>query len=61
MVQKLQIVLVRSPIGRPEDQRRTLKALGLNKINKLVEHNDTPAVRGMLKKVCHLVEIKKKD
>ncbi len=44
-----------SPIGRPEDQRQTLIGLGLNKLNRTRELEDTPAVRGMINKVAHLV------
>lgn len=46
-----------SPIGRPKDQRATLKGLGLNKINRSRELEDTPAVRGMISKVAHLVRV----
>ncbi|WP_411818069.1 50S ribosomal protein L30 [Hyphococcus sp. DH-69] len=46
-----------SPIRRPADQRATLVGLGLNKIGRERELEDTPAVRGMIKKVSHLVEI----
>ena len=46
-----------SPIRRPADQRATLVGLGLNKMNKVSELEDTPAVRGMIRKVSHLVEI----
>lgn len=46
-----------SPIRRPEDQRATLVGLGLNKIGRVRELEDTPAVRGMVRKVSHLVEI----
>ena len=48
---------VRSRIGRPKDQKRTLDALGLNKINKVVEHNATPQIIGMVNKVNHLIKI----
>ena len=48
---------VRSCIGRPIDQKRTLDALGLTKMNKVVEHEDTPSLRGMIRKVEHLVEV----
>ncbi len=44
-----------SPIGRPEDQRQTLIGLGLNKLHRTRELEDTPAVRGMINKVAHLV------
>jgi large subunit ribosomal protein L30 len=55
---KLKVKLVKSIIGRKEDQRRTVEALGLKKINSEVEHNDTPQIRGMIQKVMHLVEVK---
>ncbi|MBS3937734.1 MAG: 50S ribosomal protein L30 [Peptococcaceae bacterium] len=54
---KLQITLTRSLIGRPEDQRATCRALGLQKTNSTVIHSDTPAIRGMIKKVAHLVVV----
>jgi large subunit ribosomal protein L30 len=46
-----------SPIRRPEKQRQTLIGLGLNKMNKTRELEDTPAVRGMIAKIPHMVEI----
>ena len=46
-----------SPIRRPADQRATLVGLGLNKMHKVRELEDTPAVRGMIRKVSHMVEI----
>ena len=49
-----------SPIGRPKDQRATLIGLGLNKMNRTSELEDTPAVRGMIKKVLHLVKVEEK-
>ena len=49
------VTQVKSPIGRPHSQRETLKGLGLNKINRTRELVDTPAVRGMIRKVNHLV------
>ena len=55
---KLKVKLVKSIIGRKEDQIRTVEALGLKKINSEVEHNDTPQIRGMIQKVIHLVEVK---
>ncbi|WMT40533.1 50S ribosomal protein L30 [Paenibacillus sp. D2_2] len=54
---KLQITLVRSLIGRPENQRTTVKTLGLRKINQTVVHNDNPAIRGMVNQVSHLVSV----
>ena len=46
-----------SAIGRPEDQRATLKGLGLNKIGRRARVVDSPAVRGMIAKVAHLVRV----
>ncbi|MDP2698507.1 50S ribosomal protein L30 [Thalassospira sp.] len=46
-----------SPIGRPDDQRATLVGLGLNKMHRTRELEDTPAVRGMISKVNHLVRV----
>ena len=46
-----------SPIGRPKDQRATLVGLGLNKMHRTSELEDTPAVRGMIDKVSHLVRV----
>ena len=46
-----------SPIRRPKEQRATLKGLGLNKMNRTRELEDTPAVRGMVNKIPHLVTI----
>lgn len=55
---KLQITLKRSLIGRPENQKATVQALGLRKINQTVVKEDNPAIRGMVEKVSHLVEVK---
>lgn len=55
---KLKVKLVKSIIGRKDDQIATVKALGLKRINSEVEHNDTPQIRGMIQKVIHLVEVK---
>jgi len=46
-----------SPIRRPKDQRATLVGLGLNKMHKTAELTDTPEVRGMIKKVAHMVKV----
>lgn len=54
---KLRIKQVRSAIGRKADQGKTLEALGLKKINAVVEHEDNAAIRGMIFKVKHLVEV----
>lgn len=53
----LKVTQVRSCIGRPADQRATVRALGLKRINDSAEHVDTPAIRGMLFKVKHLVNV----
>ncbi|MCS1352573.1 50S ribosomal protein L30 [Mechercharimyces sp. CAU 1602] len=57
VAKKLTITLKRSLIGRPEDQRVTVKTLGLKKRHQSVVHNDSPAIRGMINKVKHLVEV----
>ena len=56
-MEKIKIKQIRSRIGSPKDQKRTLDALGLNKINKVVEHNATPQIMGMVNKVNHLIKI----
>jgi large subunit ribosomal protein L30 len=53
----VRITLVKSPIGYPEPQKRTVKALGLRRVNHTIEHDDSPVVRGMLKKIIHLIRI----
>ncbi len=53
----LKVTQIRSPIGRPKDQRATLIGLRLNKINRTSELEDTPAVRGMIDKVSHLLRV----
>ena len=57
--QILRVTLVKSPIGFPEQQKRTAKALGLRRMNQTVEHEDTPALRGMLVSIVHLIRIEK--
>jgi large subunit ribosomal protein L30 len=54
---KLRVKLVKSPIDRPERQKRTLKALGLTKMQRTVEVEATPQVKGMVKSVQHLLTI----
>ena len=54
---KLKVTLKKSVIGCKKDQIATVKALGLRKIRSVVEHNDTPQIRGMIKKVSHLVKV----
>ncbi len=58
MANKLAITLTRSLIGRNKDQRKTVEALGLRKTNQTVEQLDNAAIRGMVKKVSHLVSVK---
>ena len=57
MQDKIKIRQVRSRIGRPKDQKRTLDALGLSKIDAVVEHNATPQILGMVAKVKHLIRV----
>jgi large subunit ribosomal protein L30 len=57
MAIKLKVTQVRSGIGRPQPQRLVLKGLGLRKLNKSVILQDTPAIRGMIRKVSHLVTV----
>lgn len=54
---QLRITQVKSSIGRKYDQEQTLRALGLRKIGMSVEHSDNPAIRGMIFKVKHLVQV----
>ena len=54
---KVKVTLKRSLIGRPETPRKTVRALGLRKINSVVELPDNPAIRGQLHKVEHLIQV----
>ncbi len=54
---KLKITLVKSPIGRQKKQKITAETLGLTKLHKAVEHEDTPQIRGMIKKISHMVKV----
>jgi len=56
----LKIKLVKSMIGRPEKHRKVLRGMGLTKVNRTVELQDTPSVRGMVAKVSHLVVAEEK-
>jgi large subunit ribosomal protein L30 len=58
MEKKISITQVRSTIGRYAPQKKTVRALGIRKMGQTVEHTDTPAVRGMIERVKHLVEVK---
>jgi large subunit ribosomal protein L30 len=56
----LKVTLVKSMIARPEKHRKVLRGMGLTKLNRTVELNDTPSVRGMISKVSHLVKAEEK-
>ena len=56
-MKKIKITLVKSPIDRPERQKKTLKALGLNKMNATKEVEATPQILGMVRKVTHLIKV----
>lgn len=53
----IKVKQTKSRIGAPKDQRLTLDALGLTKMQRVVEHEDTPAIRGLIRKVHHLVTV----
>ncbi len=53
----LKIKLIKSPIGKTPKHRKTVKALGLRKIGQVVEKNDTPQIRGMIKAVDYMLEV----
>jgi large subunit ribosomal protein L30 len=57
----VKVTQIGSPIGRPADQRATLKGLGLNKMHRSRVLEDTPAVRGMINKISHLVRVEQGD
>lgn len=54
---KIKIQLVKSPIGYAQDQKDTVKALGLGRMNSVSEHEDNACIRGMINKVSHLVKV----
>jgi large subunit ribosomal protein L30 len=54
---KLRITQVRSAIKRQQDQKLTIRALGIHRLNHTVVHKDTPQIRGMIQKVVHLVRV----
>ncbi len=56
-VKTLTVTLVKSPIGYPERQKRTVRALGLRKMMQSVDHSDTPVLRGMIAKIPHLLDV----
>ncbi len=53
----IKVQQIKSKIGYPKDQKATLQALGLHKISQVVEVEDTPSIRGMIRKVHHLVNV----
>lgn len=55
---KLEITQIRSVSGRPEKQRRTLRALGIKKNQTSVVHDDTPAIRGMINQIPHMLDVR---
>jgi large subunit ribosomal protein L30 len=57
MARRLRITQVRGTSGRQRDQGDTLRALGIRRMNRTVEHNDTPQIRGMVYKIRHLVRV----
>lgn len=61
MSKKLRITLVKSPIGYNKRQKGTVRALGLRKMHASVLHDDSPAIRGMVDKVSHLIEVEEVD
>ncbi len=58
---KLKVTLVKSIIGSSKSQRDTVKSLGLKKINSCSEHDDTPQIRGMVRKIEHLVKVEETE
>jgi large subunit ribosomal protein L30 len=54
---RLKVTQIRSPIARRHDQRETLIGLGLNKLHRSRELDDTPSIRGMINKVSHLIKV----
>ena len=58
---KLYITWIKSDIGYAEDQKRTIKALGLRRLHQSVNHHDSPSIRGMIAKVKHLVEVEERE
>jgi large subunit ribosomal protein L30 len=53
----IRVTLIKSPIGFTKDQKATVRALGFHRLHQTIEHKDTPALRGMLTKVVHLLKI----
>jgi large subunit ribosomal protein L30 len=56
---KIKVTQIKSKIGQPESQKKILAALGIRKMHQTVEHEDTPAIMGMVRKLKHLVKVEK--
>jgi len=54
---RLKITQIRSTIEKPENQKRTMEALGLRRMHRSVIHNDTPSIKGMIRAVSHMVKV----
>ncbi|MBL7033344.1 MAG: 50S ribosomal protein L30 [Candidatus Delongbacteria bacterium] len=61
MAKKLNIKWVRSTIGRKKNQKLTIEALGLHRLHQVVQHVDTPQIRGMINRVSHLVTVEESE
>jgi len=61
MAGMVKVTLVKSMIGRPEKHRKVILGMGLTKVNRTVELEDTPSIRGMINKVSHLVTAEEKS
>ena len=61
MAKKLKITQIRSAIRRQENQKRTIRALGIRRMQQTVVHNDTPQIRGMIARVHHLVKVEEAE
>ena len=61
MAGKLNVTLIKSTIGQKPKPRATVRSLGVRKMHKTVQHNDTPDVRGMLHRVRHLVQVEEEN
>lgn len=61
MYPKVKLTQVKSAINRPKDQKATIQALGLGKLNRTVEKDCTPQILGMIKKVSHLIKVEETE
>ena len=57
MPKTIRIRQIKGASGHPKDQQQTISALGIHRLHQVIEHNDTPQIRGMIFKVRHLVEV----